>query len=399
MTSTATPGSVQCLRYVCAHKSQSRSEVLIFNQKVFFIILHLYASSLTPRDYDHQHNDAQGPQEWHENQRPEFTEGSSQKKWRCLTDDSWDHRIDLGKSPVAVFAPEVIGIPYPACRTAKTSSERPEVYGNYTSVVRCSQCRVLMSAVQLQNSKDGRPAHAANITGIISTSGRSGDCAPSIQAVTCCYMLLPQCCAAVKAQLVSPGATRVAARGRADSIDSTWSWISKRNSREFRKERFRKVLEGPRRFQHVATSDLLPSFSILIILAFLNGQERSVRIEVVTCCHTVNTPWVPESLSPCLFTGRESILATSSKLLFSTISSLWATWQIWIDLSDRDLGSNRIQQDPTEMTKWSTPSTYGVLKKSTQRTKKPETSETFCGFVWASLLAPDLLFRGCVWSW
>jgi hypothetical protein len=238
---------------------------------------------------------------------------SSQKKWRCLTqDDSWDHQIeDLGKSPVAVFAPEVIGIPYPACRTAKTSSERPEVYGNYTSVVRCSQCRVLMSAVQLQNSKDGRPAHTANITGIISTSGRSGDCAPSIQAVTCCYMLLPQCCAAVKAQLVSPGATRVAARGRADSIDSTWSWISKRNScREFRKERFRKVLEGPRRFQHVATSDLLPSFSILIILAFLNGQERSVRIEVVTCCHmlshvvtcchTVNTPhrevahpWVP----------------------------------------------------------------------------------------------------------
>jgi hypothetical protein len=76
------------------------------------------------------------------------------------------------------------------------------------------------------------------------------------------------------------------------------------------------------------------------------------------------------------------------------------------DLSDpRDLGSNRIQQDPTGSNGNAKQSGvlqvhimeyYGVLKKSTQRTKKPETSETFCGFVWASLLAPDLLFRGCV---
>jgi hypothetical protein len=41
--------------------------------------------SLTPRDYDHQHNDAQGPQEWHENQRPEGKKFP--KKWRCLTQD------------------------------------------------------------------------------------------------------------------------------------------------------------------------------------------------------------------------------------------------------------------------------------------------------------------------
>ena len=145
----------------------------------------------------------------------------------------------------------MIGIPYPACRTAKTSSERPEVYGNYTSVVRCSQCRVLMSAVQLQNSKNGRPAHAANITGIISTSGRSGDCAPSIQAVTCCYHS-----AALQSRLNWSHQEQHELQHEAERTQLTPPGReSARETREnFEKnafERFSKVLEGSNMLQHL----------------------------------------------------------------------------------------------------------------------------------------------------